>query len=37
MSVVSPRTLYLMKRDIARLKDKADAALIKERFAIEDD
>jgi Nucleotidyl transferase AbiEii toxin, Type IV TA system len=37
VSVVSPRTLYRMKRDTVRLKDKADAALIKERFAIEDD
>lgn len=27
VSVVSPRTLYLMTRDTGRLKDKADAAL----------
>ncbi len=36
VSVVSPRTLYRMKRDTVRLKDKADAALLKERFGIED-
>jgi len=37
VSVVTPRTLYLMKRDTVRLKDKADAALLKERFSLEDD
>jgi hypothetical protein len=37
VSVVSPRTLYLMKRDTVRLKDKADAALLKDRFGFEDD
>lgn len=36
VSVVSPRTLYRMKRDTVRLKDKADAALLKERFGLED-
>jgi len=36
VSVVSPRTLYRMKRDTVRLKDKADAALLKERFDVED-
>ena len=36
VSVVSPRTLYLMKRDTVRLKDKADAALLRERFHFED-
>jgi hypothetical protein len=36
VSVVSPRTLYRMKRDTVRLKDKADAALLKERFNLED-
>lgn len=36
VSVVSPRTLYLMKRDTARLKDRSDAALLKERFGLED-
>jgi hypothetical protein len=36
VSVVSPRTLYRMKRDTVRLKDKADAQLLKERFNLED-
>jgi hypothetical protein len=36
VSVVSPRTLYLMKRDTVRLKDKADAELLKQRFGLED-
>jgi hypothetical protein len=36
VSIVSPRTLYLMKRDTVRLKDKADAALLKERFRLEE-
>ena len=36
VSVVSPRTLYRMKRDTVRLKDKADAQLLKERFHLED-
>jgi len=35
VSVVSPRTLYRMKRDTVRLKDKADAQLLKERFNLE--
>ena len=37
VSVVTARTLYRMKRDTVRLKDRADAALLKERFGIEDD
>jgi len=37
VSDVSARTLYRMKRDTVRLKDRADAALLKERFEIEDD
>lgn len=32
VSVVTPHTLYLMKRDTVRLKDKADAALLEDRF-----
>jgi hypothetical protein len=36
VSVVSPRTLYRMKRDTVRLKDKADAELLRERFRLED-
>ena len=37
ISVVSPRTLYRMKRDTVRLRDRADAALLRERFELEDD
>jgi hypothetical protein len=37
ISVVSPRTLYRMKRDTVRLRDRADAALLRERFSLEDD
>jgi hypothetical protein len=32
VSVASPATLYRMKRDTVRLKDKADAELLKRRF-----
>jgi hypothetical protein len=31
------RTLYRMKKDTVRLKDRADAALLRERFGIEDE
>lgn len=37
ISVASPATLYRMKRDTVRLKDRADAQLLKERFGLEDD
>jgi len=37
ISVVSPRTLYRMKRDTVRLRDRADAALLRERFQLEED
>jgi hypothetical protein len=37
VSVGSARTLYLVKRDTVRLKDRADAALLKERFGLEDE
>ena len=37
VSVVSPRTLYAMKKDTVRLKDRADAALLKERFRIDEE
>jgi hypothetical protein len=37
ISVASPRTLYRMKRHTVRLKDRADAELLKERFGIEED
>ena len=37
VSVASPETLYRMKKDTVRLKDRADAELLKERFGIRDD
>ncbi len=37
VSVVSPRTLYRMKRGTVRLKDHADAALLKERFDLDEE
>jgi hypothetical protein len=37
VSVVSPRTLYRMKRNTVRLKDRADAELLKQRFGLEDE
>jgi hypothetical protein len=37
VSVVSARTLYEMKKDTVRLRDKADAALLRERFGLEDE
>ncbi len=37
VSAASPRTLYRMKRDTVRLKDRADAALLKERFKLDED
>ena len=37
VTVVTPRQLYLMKRDTVRLKDKADAQLLRERFGLQDD
>lgn len=37
INVVSPRTLYRMKRDTVRLKDRADAELLRERFGLEED
>lgn len=37
VSVASPRTLYRMKRDTVRLKDRADAELLKARFRLEDE
>lgn len=36
VSVVTPQTLYEMKRNTIRLKDKADAHALKERFGLED-
>ena len=37
ISVVSPRTLHRMKRDTVRLQDRADAALLEDRFGLEED
>ena len=37
VSVASARTLYTMKCDTVRLKDRADAALLKERFKLDSD
>jgi hypothetical protein len=36
VNVVTPRQLYRMKRDTIRLKDRADAELLKHRFRFED-
>lgn len=36
VSVVSPSTLYRMKRGTVRLKDRADAELLRERFDLKD-
>ncbi len=35
--VATPRTLYLMKRDTVRPRDRADALALREKFEIEDD
>lgn len=37
VSVVTPRTLYRMKRDTIRLKDRADAEMLRRRFDVEPD
>lgn len=37
VSVATPMTLYRMKRDTVRMKDRADAAMLKERFNLEED
>ena len=37
VSVASPATLYRMKRDTVRLKDRADAELLKERYKLKDE
>lgn len=37
VSVVTPRGLFAMKRNTVRLKDRADAQALKERFAIPDE
>jgi len=33
---VTPRTLYRMKRDTIRLRDRADAELLKQRFKLDE-
>jgi hypothetical protein len=37
VTVVTPKTLYGMKRDTMRLQDRADAELLKRRFKLESD
>ena len=36
VTVVTPRMLYRMKRDTIRLRDRADAELLKQRFRLEE-
>jgi hypothetical protein len=36
ITVVTPRTLYDMKKGTVRLKDRADAELLRQRFGLED-
>lgn len=36
VTVVTPRMLYRMKRDTVRLKDKADAAAIRQQFDLDE-
>ena len=37
VSVVTPRTLYKMKKDTVRLKDRVDAQMLKDRFGLVDE
>jgi hypothetical protein len=37
VSVASPATLYRMKRNTVRLKDRADAEMLKRRFNLNED
>lgn len=37
VTVVTPRTLYRMKRDTVRLRDRADAEMLRRRFDLEND
>lgn len=37
VTVVTPRTLYRMKRDTLRLKDRADAEQLRRRFGLEEE
>jgi len=36
-TVVTPRTLYRMKKDTVRLKDRADAEMLRRRFNLGSD
>lgn len=36
VKVATPETLYRMKRDTVRLRDKADAQVLKEKFGLKD-
>lgn len=36
VSVATPKTLYRMKRDTVRLKDRADAEMLRQRFNLEE-
>jgi hypothetical protein len=36
VKVATPHTLYRMKRDTVRLRDKADAQVLKEKFGLKD-
>ncbi|HEY4000513.1 MAG TPA: hypothetical protein VGO93_16690, partial [Candidatus Xenobia bacterium] len=37
VSVATARTLFAMKRSTVRLRDRSDAAALRERFALEED
>jgi hypothetical protein len=37
VAVASPVTLHRMKRDTVRLKDKADAELLRRRFGLKEE
>jgi hypothetical protein len=37
VTVVTPQTLYRMKKNTVRLKDRADAELLRQRFALKDE
>jgi hypothetical protein len=37
VTVVTPRTLYRMKHGTVRLRDRADAEMIRQRFGLEDE
>jgi hypothetical protein len=36
VTVATPKTLYRMKRDTVRLRDKADAQVLKQKFGLEE-